>query len=157
MASEYWSRACTDAYEAESSDETKHVLYGTHGFAIACSQGVNELEHMGAIGTAQHLAHCLFLQLASAIGNGLIGQGQGIAHRAPCSAREQAQWSVAYDDGARAFESAFARTGRWRAEGMLSGEAGTNELRLRLRGGTASYRPLAEPRRAGPPEAAVSI
>jgi hypothetical protein len=36
MASEYWSRACSDAYEAESSDETKHVLYGTHGFAIAC-------------------------------------------------------------------------------------------------------------------------
>jgi hypothetical protein len=36
MTSEYWSRACIDAYEAESSDQTKYVLYGTHGFAIAC-------------------------------------------------------------------------------------------------------------------------
>ncbi|MCE9626738.1 MAG: hypothetical protein K8R56_02335, partial [Candidatus Eisenbacteria bacterium] len=70
-------------------------------------------------------------------------------------ARDQAQWSVAYEHAEHAIETAFARAGRWRAEGTLTGAAGANIVRLRLRGGTRSYRPLAEPRRAGPPHAAV--
>ncbi len=70
-------------------------------------------------------------------------------------ARDQAQWSVGYDDGAHAVEGGFMRGGRWRGEGVITGEAGANLVQLRLRCGTSGYRPLAEPDRAGPPRAAV--
>ena len=69
--------------------------------------------------------------------------------------RDQAQWSVSYQDGPRSFEAAFGRAGQWRAEGMVTGRAQANSVRLRVRGGTGRFRPLAEPRRAGPPHAAT--
>lgn len=85
---------------------------------------------------------------AARLDPGRLGVGVVVAH-------DQAQWSVGYDDGERSFEAAFARAGLWRAEGMVNGEARANIVRLRLRGGTGRYRPLAEPRRAGPPHAAT--
>ena len=46
---------------------------------------------MAAIDTAQHQAHCGFLQLAAAKCNGLIGQAQCIAHGASGSSGQQLQ------------------------------------------------------------------
>ena len=55
------------------------------------SQGLDQTEHMRAVRTTQHLAHSCFLQLAPTIGNGLIGQAQGIAHGTACGTGQQAQ------------------------------------------------------------------
>ena len=60
-------------------------------FAVALGQSLDQTKHMRAIGAAQHLAHRGFLQLATAKGNGLVGQAERIAHGAACGAGQQAQ------------------------------------------------------------------
>ena len=47
--------------------------------------------HMLTIDRAQHLAHRVFLQAATAKRNGLVGQGHGVAHGATCRTRQQTQ------------------------------------------------------------------
>ena len=61
------------------------------GQTIAMGQGFNEGEHMAAVHAAQHVAHRGLLQFAIAKGDGLIGEGQRIAHRATRGAGNQAQ------------------------------------------------------------------
>jgi len=69
----------------------------------------------------------------------------------------QASASLERDDmdgmDPRSLELAVDRRGRWRAEGSLTREAGDTRLALRVRGGLASFRSLAEPARAGPARA----
>jgi hypothetical protein len=65
----------------------------------------------------------------------------------------EAQGSLAFRDDERGFELAFARRGRWRAEALLVHEVGVFETSLRVRGGSRTWIPLAEPARAGPPQA----
>ncbi len=66
-----------------------HQLHNAR--AIAVGQGSQQAQHMAAVHTAQHLAHTRLQQLAAAKGNGLVGQAERIAHRAPRSAGQQAQ------------------------------------------------------------------
>ena len=56
----------------------------------------------------------------------------------------------------RGLELAFDSRGRWRAETALTGAAGDTRLALRVRGGLGAFRPLAEPARAGPPQAVAA-
>ena len=65
----------------------------------------------------------------------------------------EAQGSLALEPREGALELALGSHGRWRAEGVLNGEAGGTRLSLRVRGGRTAFRPLAEPARAGPPRA----
>ena len=65
----------------------------------------------------------------------------------------EAQGSLAFERDDRAFELALARHGRWRAEGSLMQDMGAVDLSLRVRGGVRTWTSLAEPARAGPPQA----
>jgi len=62
-----------------------------HAGAVSGGQGFNQAQRMAALHRAQHLAHRRLLQLPSAKGDGLVGQAQGIAHRAARAACQQAQ------------------------------------------------------------------
>ncbi len=64
-----------------------------------------------------------------------------------------AQGSAAWERDGQAIELAFGAHGRWRAEAALASEAAGARLALRVRGGLTTFRPLAEPARAGPPHA----
>ena len=59
--------------------------------AIALGQRFNEGEDMAAVDAAEHVANGGLLQFAIAKCNRLVGEGQGIAHRAACSTRNQTQ------------------------------------------------------------------
>ncbi|WP_295977061.1 DNA polymerase III subunit gamma/tau, partial [uncultured Variovorax sp.] len=52
---------------------------------------VGQRMHMAAVGAAQHLTHAGFGQTAVAVGDGLVGERQRIAHGAARRARQQAQ------------------------------------------------------------------
>ena len=60
-----------------------------HGCTVALRQSLNHLQHIALVHCAQHLAHSGFLQLACPKGNGLVGEAERIAHRAPCKAPYQ--------------------------------------------------------------------
>ena len=68
-------------------------------------------------------------------------------------ARGEAQGSAAYERDGQALELALGAHGRWRAEAALASEVAGVRLALRIRGGLTTFRPLAEPARAGPPHA----
>src|SRR5580765_933136 len=78
---------------------------------------------------------------------------EGRAALGVLAARHGAQASAGWEGGAHATELAFDSRGRWRAETALTGDAGETRLALRVRGGLGAFRPLAEPARAGPPQA----
>ena len=69
------------------------------------------------------------------------------------AARGDAQGSAAFERGPGAVELALGAHGRWRAEGALAQDVAGTRLSLRVRGGLTEFRPLAEPARAGPPQA----
>ena len=62
-----------------------------HLGTIPLGQGFDEWQHAAAIGRAQHLTHRVLLQLTGSIGDGLVGQRQGIAHGAAGGTRDPAQ------------------------------------------------------------------
>jgi len=63
------------------------------------------------------------------------------------------QASAAIDAEQRSLELAMDPRGRWRSEVALADAIGETRLALRVRGGLASFRSLAEPARAGPAHA----
>ena len=60
---------------------------------------------------------------------------------------------LALEDDGLAGELAVDRAGRWRGEGAIVRDALFGRLGLRARGGSAGFRPLLAPTRAGPPQA----
>lgn len=72
------------------------------------------------------------------------------------AARHRAQASAGWEGESHALELAFDSRGRWRAETACTGDAGETRLALRVRGGLGAFRPLAEPARAGPPQAVAA-
>ena len=85
-----------------------------------------------------------------------LSGGRWVAGRASLgvlAARRGAQASAGWEGDTHALELAFDSRGRWRAETALTGDAGDTRLALRVRGGLGAFRPLAEPARAGPPQA----
>ena len=60
-----------------------------------------------------------------------------------------AQGSLSLDTEDRSAELAFDPRGRWRAEAALTDAIGETRVSLRIRGGLAAFRSLAEPARAG--------
>jgi hypothetical protein len=77
---------------------------------------------------------------------GAAGLGLLAGHRS-------AQGSLAFDGEERSLELAFDPRGRWRAEAALADAIGDTRVALRVRGGLAAFRSLAEPARAGPAHA----
>ena len=72
--------------------QAAHVVDdGQHGRPVALRDGLHEVARMAAIHRAEHAAHHGFIQLPGTEGDGLIGERQGVAHRAPRSATEQTQ------------------------------------------------------------------
>ena len=69
---------------ANAREGTRIGLWGA-AQAIAFGQSLNEGEHMATVHAAQHLPHIRFLKLATAKGNGLIGQRKSITHTASMS------------------------------------------------------------------------
>ena len=63
------------------------------------------------------------------------------------------QGSVSHDTEDRSAELVFDPRGRWRAEAVLTDAIGETRVALRVRGGLAAFRSLAEPARAGPAHA----
>ena len=78
---------------------------------------------------------------AGAVGFGVVG------------ARSRVQASLFTRREAGGSELAMDRAGRWRAEGALERRVGRTVLTGRVRGGLASFRSLAEPKRSGPAQA----
>jgi len=85
-------------------------------------------------------------------GRGLAGAhaGLGPARFGALGARAGAQGSAALEAGDADLELALDRRGRWRAEAALEQRHANAALALRVRGGLAGFRSLAEPRRSGP-------
>ena len=75
----------TQAIQAQSIDGVEH-----RG-AIGLRQGLDQTEHVAAVDRAEHVAHGVFLQLATAKSDGLIGERQGVAHGATSPPRDQTQ------------------------------------------------------------------
>ncbi len=71
--------------------EAQHIHSFDHRPAIALRQRIHQPEHIAAVHAAQHLAHSCFFDLSTTKSNGLIGQGQRIAHRATRRLCQQAQ------------------------------------------------------------------
>jgi hypothetical protein len=68
-----------------------------------------------------------------------------------------AQASAALEAEDRSLELAMDARGRWRSEVSLADVIGETRVALRVRGGLASFRSLAEPARAGPAHALAGI
>ncbi len=63
------------------------------------------------------------------------------------------QGALAFAAADREWEWACDRAGRWRAEALLAQRLGGVDASLRLRGGSRTWRPLADPARSGPSQA----
>ena len=62
-----------------------------HSRAVSARQGLQN-GHAGLrVAGAEHAGHTLFRQLPAPVRDGLVGQGQGITHRASCGLGQQAQ------------------------------------------------------------------
>ena len=78
---------------------------------------------------------------SGALGAGLLAAGHA------------AQASLSLDSEQRSLELVFDAGGRWRSEAALAGAIGETRVAMRARGGLATFRPLAEPARAGASQA----
>ena len=67
------------------------VGHGQHALGVAGGQRVQQPHQMTLVDRAQHAAHGFFGQVAGAVGDGLVGQRQGVAHGAGCRLADQAQ------------------------------------------------------------------
>ena len=66
----------------------QHFAQGADCRAIALRQGFDELEHIGLVHAAEHLAHHRLIQPPRTKGNRLVGQAQRIAHGTARRARQ---------------------------------------------------------------------
>ena len=66
----------------------QHFAQGADCRAIALRQGFDELEHIGLVHAAEHLAHHGLIQPPRTKGNRLVGQAQRIAHGTARRARQ---------------------------------------------------------------------
>ena len=73
------------------SMRAQHFAQGADCRTIALRQRVDELEHIGLVHAAEHLAHHGLIQPPRTKGNRLVGQAQRIAHGAARRARQQTQ------------------------------------------------------------------
>ena len=71
------------------SAQSVHLRH--HRGAIGHRQSANQVQHMAAVHTAQHLTHTRLLHQTIAKGNRLVGQAQSIAHRAAGGPGQQTQ------------------------------------------------------------------
>ena len=62
-----------------------------HQSTIPMGQSLDQGEHMAAVHAAQHIAYHCFGQSAVAKRDGLVGQGQSVAHGSPSGTGQQAQ------------------------------------------------------------------
>ncbi|CUI80935.1 Uncharacterised protein [Achromobacter kerstersii] len=67
------------------------VGHGQHAFRVARGQGIQQAHQMALINRAEHAAHGVLGHVASAIGDGLIGQGERITHGPLSRLANQAQ------------------------------------------------------------------
>ncbi|CAB3914756.1 hypothetical protein LMG3481_04973 [Achromobacter deleyi] len=56
------------------------VGHGQHALGVASRQSVEQAHQMALVDRAEHAAHGVFGEIAGAVGDGLIGQGQRVAH-----------------------------------------------------------------------------
>ncbi|CAB3734264.1 hypothetical protein LMG1231_04955 [Achromobacter denitrificans] len=62
--------------------DRQFVGHRQHALGVARGQGVQQAHQMPLVDGAEHAAHGLLGQVAGAIGDGLVGQRQGVAHGA---------------------------------------------------------------------------
>jgi hypothetical protein len=84
---------------------------------------------------------------------GVRARVRGLGLGALADRAGRAQGSLSLERGGAEHEVAFDRAGRWRAEAALRRAAGALAIRVRVRGGLAGFRSLAEPSRNGPAQA----
>ena len=73
------------------AEAAQAVDRGDQRRAVARRGGLDAADRMAAIDRAEHLAHARFLDPAAAVGDRLVGERLGIAHRAARRARDQLQ------------------------------------------------------------------
>ncbi|MNS58949.1 hypothetical protein D3C72_918900 [compost metagenome] len=67
------------------------IRHGQHALGVTRRQGIKQAHQMALVDGAEHAAHGVLGHVAGAIGNGLIGQGQCVAHRTLGGLADQAQ------------------------------------------------------------------
>jgi len=97
----------------------------------------------GAIGRRTH----------AGLETGGAGFGAGIAGDRRGGMRGSAWWARERDLASSAFEIALDRRGRWRGETAASSRRGDAHFDAWVRAGQSGFRPIGDPRRAGPPAA----
>ena len=61
--------------------DREFIGHGQHALGVARGQGVEQADEMALVDGAEHAAHGVLGQVARAVGNGLVGERQGVAHR----------------------------------------------------------------------------
>ena len=99
-------RARRSLLDGSALQQASHRVQGSRGGGASLLHVPGHLHHAGPVAGAQrqqqvhtglpvtgteHRGHRLLRQLPATVGYGLIGQGQGVAHRTPCRLGQQAQ------------------------------------------------------------------
>ncbi|CAB3849557.1 hypothetical protein LMG26858_01633 [Achromobacter anxifer] len=71
--------------------DRQFVRHRQHALGVARGQRVQQTHQVPLVDGAQHAAHGILGQVAGAVGDGLVGQGQRVAHGARGSLPDQAQ------------------------------------------------------------------